>query len=412
MRVILAHNNLFIAGGAEVFYQEAGRVLSAHGNDVAYFSSKDGKNPQNEWERYFPRVAEYKKGSLVKRVFDFRNMVYSRTARDCMKRLIDDFRPDIVHAFAIHGRLTPSILDACREAGVPAVMSCNDYKHICPNYKMYHHGRICAECVGGRFYRAALNRCCKGSLVYSVASAIESYAQSSIDIYRKNISIFLFASEFMANKTGEFWGADVRWKLLRNPFNSPSFACHPGYDDYLLYFGRLIDEKGVDVLLKAMAHAPRARLKIVGNGPQEAELRELAKGLNLNNVEFVGPKWGDGLNALLFRARFVVVPSTWHENFPYVILQSFAAGKAVLGSDRGGIPELIEHGRSGFIYTALDHRSLAEYINILWDDKKKAVQMGIDAKEWADENFNDARFFADIMRIYREALDARTDIRR
>ena len=126
----------------------------------------------------------------------------------------------------------------------------------------------------------------------------------------------------------------------------------------------------------------------------------------------MGPKWGDGLNALLFRARFVVVPSTWHENFPYVILQSFAAGKAVLGSDRGGIPELIEHGRSGFIYTALDHRSLADYINILWDDKKKAVQMGIDAKEWADENFNDARFFADIMRIYREALDARTDIRR
>src|SRR3989304_9408111 len=94
MRVILAHNNLVVAGGAEVFYLETGRVLSAHGNDVAYFSSKDGKNPQNEWERYFPRVVEYKKGSLVKCVFDFRNMVYSRSARDCMKRLIDDFRPD------------------------------------------------------------------------------------------------------------------------------------------------------------------------------------------------------------------------------------------------------------------------------------------------------------------------------
>lgn len=322
-----------------------------------------------------------------------------------MSRLIHDFKPDIVHFFATHIRLTPSVLDACRKYRVPVVMSCNDAKHICPNYMLYHHGNICEECKGGRFYRAVVNKCSKNSLVFSVASSIEAYSHAAMNIYRKNINRFLFASEFMAHKTEEFWGKDTfKWNLLRNPFNSTTYNLQETCGDYLLYFGRLTDEKGVDVLIKAMKLAPHVHLRIVGDGPRLAALELLVKTQGIPNVTFLGPKWGAELNAILKDARFVVVPSVWHENFPYVILQSFAFGKAVIGTNRGGIPELIKHGEYGFIYPAQDADALANYISTLWNDPSRASDMGKAAKKWTDEEFNDNKFYNNLITIYQEVL--------
>ncbi|ANB35210.1 hypothetical protein M2324_002373 [Rhodovulum sulfidophilum] len=147
-------------------------------------------------------------------------MIYNTRARDAFARMIETLRPDIVHAFAIYVRLTPAILDAAREAGVPVVLSCNDYKHLCPNYKLFHHGRVCTECRGGRFHRALVNRCCHGSLAVSAASMIEAYIHDRLDLWRRNVSIFLFASRFMAAQTEAFWDPDrIDIDFLRNPFD-------------------------------------------------------------------------------------------------------------------------------------------------------------------------------------------------
>jgi len=403
MKVLLAHNYFYIRGGAEVFFREVGRVLEERGHQVAYFSGQDAQNLLSRYESYFPSAPDYQQGNLVRRIAAFGGMVYSRNSKKNMLRLLKDFRPDIVHVFAVHIRLSPSILDACREYGVPVVMSCNDSKHMCPNYRLFHHGRLCEECKGGRFYRASVNRCCKDSLVFSVASSLEAYVHGAMDIYRKNIRLFLFASEFMARKTEEFWGADTfSWRMLRNPFDSRSHTCKAQTGDFLIYFGRLTEEKGLNVLIEAMQHLRHARLKIIGDGPMRTELEARVKTLSLDNVEFLGPKWGEDLDDILCRARFVVVPSIGHENFPYVILQSFAAGKAVIGADRGGIPELVRDGEFGLVYPAQDPAALARCISTLWDDPGKSETMGKAAKAWADKEYTDESFYENIMGIYRE----------
>jgi glycosyltransferase involved in cell wall biosynthesis len=158
--------------------------------------------------------------------------------------------------------------------------------------------------------------------------------------------------------------------------------------------------------------APGVHLKIVGNGPDEPALRALAAELGLANVEFVGPVWGTNMDLLLSKARFVVVPSVWHENYPYVINQSFAFGKPVVGSDRGGIPELVEHGETGLVYDATDRVALAAAMRSLWEDPDHAVAMGRTAKERSDEAFNDNRFLQTLLGIYREVLDAGVGSRR
>ncbi len=404
MKIVLAHNYFNPIGGAEVFYHEVGRVLEKNGHEVAYFSPDD-ENIDSPWKKYFPRTVDYKNSGVIQGIVNIKDMIYSNEVKENFKKLLKDFKPDLVHVFAIYVRLTPSVLDACSELHIPVIMSCNDYKHICPNYKLFQHGHLCEECKGGKFYNAVLNKCSKNSFKYSVASAVEAYAHSYTDVYRKNIHTFLFASEFMATKTEEFWGKETfHWDILKNPFESKKYPLVKEYNDYILYFGRLIDEKGVDVLIRAMKLVPNAKLRIIGNGPDEEMLIGLAQNLQLENVEFLGPKWGDELDEILKLARFVVIPSIWHENFPYVILQSFAYGKAVVGTDRGGIPELVIDNKFGLVYPADNFEVLAEKISYLWNNPDLAVSMGVSAKEYMDKNFNDEKFYATILRIYEKIL--------
>lgn len=401
---MLVHKFFHVTGGAEVFFFETGRVLSEQGHDVAYFSTHSEKNNPSKFAQYFSEAPNYTAGSLLRKASGIGSMIYSRKAKKKFERLLDDFSPDIVHVFSIQTHITPSILDACREANVPVVMSCNDYKHICPNYKLFHHGRLCEECKGGRFYNAIKNRCCKNSLTFSVASSIESYVHAALDVYQKNVHTFLFASEFMAHKTEEFWRGSFRWRILRNPFDTKKNSLHGEQGNYFLYFGRIIDEKGVDVLVEAARLVPDVEVIVVGDGPDKQKLEGYVEKLSLSNVRFIGAKWGDALNDYLRNCRCVIVPSLWYENFPYVIFQAFSAGKPVIGSNRGGIPELIQDGQHGLVYQANDPGALAAGMRKLKDNSDVAEQMGVRARCYVEKEFNDVTFYKQIMRIYQEVL--------
>lgn len=403
MRVLLCHNNYIIQGGAEIFVHEVARVLEEHGHEVAYLAVAEAES-DSTWRDYFPEAVDYRQ-SKSSAILKFPRLIYSIASKRSAQRLVEDFRPDVVHCFAIYTKLTPSILDVFRECGIPIVCSFNDYKHICPNYKLYHHGHICEDCRHGTFLHAIRNRCSHGSLMYSTANAMEAYVHKWLDIYRRNVDLFLFASEFMARKTEEFWGKQsFEWDLLRNPFDATSFVAPADPGDYALYFGRLIDEKGVDVLLEAARVIESVPVVIVGDGPDREKLQQRAADLDIRNVSFLGAKWGNELDEILSSCRFVVVPSLWHENFPYVILQSFAMGKPVVGTDRGGIPELVAHEERGLIYPARCSDSLASALQELWDDDSRVRRMGLAAKAFADDEFNDKRFYGRLVEIYTRVM--------
>jgi glycosyltransferase involved in cell wall biosynthesis len=403
MRVLLCHNNYIIQGGAEIFVHEVARVLEEHGHEVAYLAVAEAES-DSTWRDYFPEAVDYRQ-SKSSAILKFPRLIYSIASKRSAQRLVEDFRPDVVHCFAIYTKLTPSILDVFRECGIPIVCSFNDYKHICPNYKLYHHGHICEDCRHGTFLHAIRNRCSHGSLMYSTANAMEAYVHKWLDIYRRNVDLFLFASEFMARKTEEFWGKQsFEWDLLRNPFDATSFVAPADPGDYVLYFGRLIDEKGVDVLLEAARVIESVPVVIVGDGPDREKLEQRAADLDIRNVSFLGAKWGNELDEILSSCRVVVVPSLWHENFPYVILQSFAMGKPVVGTDRGGIPELVAHEERGLIYPARCSDSLASALQGLWDDDSRVRRMGLAAKAFADDEFNDKRFYGRLVEIYTRVM--------
>ena len=349
MRVLLAHKFFETRGGGEIFFHETGRALEQSGHEVAYFATSTDPSKADGSRTFLLPPPDYENSNPIRRATQIGRVIYSRSVKEQFAEAIRTFKPDLVHVFSIHVHLTPSILTAAHEAAFPIVMSCNDYKHICPNYKLYHHNRICTDCKGGKFYMAAVNRCCKGSLSLGVASALEAYAHDLMGVY-DYVHTFLFSSQFMASETEEFWASrPFRWRRLRNPFDSTKFPLETGYDDHALFFGRLIEEKGVDVLLEAARLAPAVQVKIVGDGPEEGAAAGTIDRDRVDQRRVRRSALGSGARRRAREARFVVVPSVWHENYPYVINQSFAFGKPVIASNRGGMPELVDHGKTGLI---------------------------------------------------------------
>lgn len=412
MKVLLVHKFWKKLSGAEVYFHDIIRILKSEGHTVKVFTTnfnaEGGVDPveQND-EIVYGHPVDYRNGSLIKKISNIPELIYSVKNKEVFRKLVEDFKPDIVHSFATYITITPSILEVCREKNIPLVMSCNDYKHICTNYRLYHHGHVCMDCKKSKVY-SILNNCCKHSFTFSVASCMEAYVHSWKDIYRKNVSVFLFASKFMMNVTREFWGEKTHRSLvIGNPFQAPSYTAGYEHDNYLLFIGRLSDEKGVDILLRAMQLVPEARLKIVGDGAEKSNLEKLAAELSLSNIEFTGGRWGDEAKKMIQRSKFVVVPSRWHENFPFVIFESFSSGKAVIGTDRGGIPELIEEGKTGHVYPADDFQKLGELITLMWNNENETLQKGKNAKMHADKNFNDTVFYGKLMDAYTFAMQSK-----
>lgn len=403
MRIALAHKLFRVTGGADVFFRETERVVRENGNDtlmIATGTSEDVEGMSNVLRLDAPG---YDSASVLDKLRSLPSAIYDPSKRKQVRAALEDFSPDVVHIFAMNVHLSPAIVMAAVDLDIPIVGTFNDYKHICPNYKLFHHDRICFDCKGKRFYKAVQNNCCKGSLLLSMASMTEAYVHERMNIY-SHFDHFTFSSKFIAETTKDFWSdRSLSWSRLLNPFDSRSFNASNIYDEYGLYFGRLIDEKGVDRLVQAAAMIEGFPIKIVGDGPDLPRLRSLVAEKRLGNVEFLGPMWGDSLNNVLEKARFVVVPSIWHENFPYVINQAFALGRPVIGANRGGIPELVVHGERGLVFEPDDVPSLASAIRNLANNELEARRMGESAKHWSDETFRDEIAYADLKHAYEEA---------
>ena len=136
--------------------------------------------------------------------------------------------------------------------------------------------------------------------------------------------------------------------------------------DYVLYFGRYSEEKGIDVLLKACEKLPQVPFVFAGGGPLKEQVEKL------NNVQNKGFLNGEELRKTIAQARFAIVPSIWYENCPFTVIEAQKLGTPVIASNLGGIPELIDLGKTGDVFEAGNVEQLTEIISDLWTDKVKA----------------------------------------
>lgn len=410
MRILQINKFFWRAGGADTYMFDLSALLAAQGHEVIHFAMQDARNLASPQSEYFASPLDYKAlgplGALRKAPRILGGTIYSFDARNRLSALLRDARPDVAHLHLIDHHLSPSVLHALRDAGVPAVFTAHDYKLICPNYQLYvaSRGEICGRCVPGKYYRCVARRCMKDSYAASALAAAAMYIHNAMRIYEDNLAAIVYATEFVREKLIE--GGILPEKLAHVPMYIPldRFQSRKRADDggYIVYAGRLSPEKGLRTLLHAMTKLPHTRLAIVGDGPQRVELEALARTLDLKNIEFTGYLDGDAYVDKLAAARMMVLPSESYETCGLVIWEAHALGRPAIGARIGGIPESIADGENGLLFTPGDAGDLAAKLQRLLDAPEDAQTMGAQGRVRVETECH--AHYGRIMAVYERAM--------
>lgn len=336
MRILLVNKFLYPRGGGETYTMELGNALKAAGHDVQYFGMYDEQNTLlNDWGIYVSPV-DFHKPSPSNLSYPFR-IIYSQEAKEKMAALIENYHPDFIHLNNFNYQLTPSIIDAAREAGVPVIMTAHDSQLVCPNHLLYNPNTdtICMKCVDNDDPTWCMReRCIHKSLPKSILGTIEGEYYRQHDSYSW-ISSIICPSMFMKgiyDTQDRFRDKTVYLQnFVRKIPYTPSV-----HEEYVFYFGRVSPEKGLANILYAARELPGIPFVCAGSGPFEDELR------GIPNLQFAGFKKGEALYDLIRRSKLVILPSTCCENCPLSVIEAQMLGAAVIAPGYGGAAELID----------------------------------------------------------------------
>ena len=374
--IILQANKFFYEkGGSERYMLALSRALEARGHQVAHFAMAHPRNLPSPYSRHFVPRLDYDSATLSPTTLRaWSGFVRSRDAARRISGLLDEVSPDVAHLHNIYHQLTPSIIEVLSRRGIPVIMTLHDYKLVCPSYGMFARGAYCYRCRGARYYHAVAVGC-GGSRLRSGLLAFESYWQRWTHVYDR-VDCFIAPSEYLRSVMVESGMAPERIVHV-SQLNAPSPPAD-GDDTpapalparFLVYVGRLSAEKGVEVLLSALARTPGVALVVLGEGPEGDALRAAAAEKGLADVHFAGHAPPAVVERVMRRAVAMVLPSLSPENAPMVMLEAANVGTPVIVSERGGLPELAAR-TGGRVVPAGNVDALADAIRDAWEHEER-----------------------------------------
>ena len=340
MKIILANKFYYRRGGDCIYTMNLEKMLKEKGHEVAVYAMNYPENEKSEWSGYWP--TNMTKLDAFTRPFGARQVVKG------FSRLMDDFKPEVVHLNNIHTQLSPVIAKIAHEKGARVVWTLHDTKLVCPCYTCMRDGKWCNECFTDK--KAVIrHRCMPGGLPGAVIGYLEAQKWNK-EVLQEFVDLFLPPSKFMMDTCVEGGYKPEKFRVLCNFIDVTKVKGLKGEEvkrlkgDYYVYLGRVNEVKGVRTLCKAAAQLDK-KLIVIGGGELLPELQEAYK--DCKQIEFKGQMQWEEFMPILRGARFMVLPAEWSENNPLTVIESQSLGTPVLGARIGGIPELIDEEGKG-----------------------------------------------------------------
>lgn len=378
-RILIVNKFLYPNGGSETYIFELGKQLKKEGHKVQYFGMEDTRNIVGNDIQSYTSNMDFHTGKSGKLIYPFK-IIYSREARKAIRKVLDDFNPEVVHLNNFNFQITPSIIYEIRKYGkqigqrIKIIFTAHDYQLICPNHMMRcpKTEENCSRCIDGAYGNCFKESCIHNSKVKSLLGTIEATLYKKLKTY-KYIDCIICPSKFMQNQMEHNTALRDRTVYMQNFTTIPKQeqvreTQESVQDKYVLYFGRYSKEKGVETLLKVCKELSHVRFVFAGKGPLEDMVNEV------NSVENKGFLTSEELRPLIQGAAFSIYPSEWYENGPFSIMESIQYGTPVIGAAIGGIPELIDDGETGELFESGNIEQLREKISRLWGNEEIVKQ--------------------------------------
>lgn len=369
MKILFINKFLYPKGGAETYFLKLGEYFNLTGHSVEYFGMDSATRMVSNNVGAYTSEMDFHSGSMLSKLSYPFKIIYSRQSRKKLRKVLDDFKPDVCHINNFNYQLTPSIiLEIVKWRKISGnkckiIYTAHDPQLVCPNHmcRNPNTNQNCEKCFGGKFMNCTKGNCIHGSKLRSVLGTIEAFFWNKQGVY-KYIDRIICCSNFIKQKLDTNPLFIEKNTVLHNFVTEIKSGVNTVKKDYVLYFGRFSKEKGIETLINVAKELPQIRFVFAGTGPLEECLN------GISNVENVGFKKGDELDTLIREARFTLCPSECYENCPFSVLESQMNGTPVIGADIGGIPELIEVGITGELFESGNKEALKTAIETLWNN--------------------------------------------
>ncbi|MBE5758503.1 MAG: glycosyltransferase family 4 protein [Clostridiales bacterium] len=381
MKILMINKFLYPRGGAETYVFKLGEQLIKEGHEVQYFGMEHADNIVHNRINAYTKYMDFRNARLLERLRYPLRTIYSTEARKKIRLVLEDFQPEVCHLNNFNYQLTPSIILEIRKweraSGKKCriVMTAHDPQLVCPNHMCQNPNtkEICEKCLHGSVFNCIRGKCIHGSALRSIIGAAEALFWRMLGTYRE-IDHIICCSHFMKRLLDTNPVLAGKTTALHN-FVERAPMKKTQKQDYVLYFGRFSEEKGIRTLVSAAKNLPEVNFIFAGSGPLEGIWE------GTPNIRFAGFQTGEALEKLIREARFSLITSECYENCPFSVLESQMCGTPVLGADIGGIPELIIEEKTGEFFKSGDIDDLTQKIGSLWNDKEKTDRYAANCQE-------------------------------
>lgn len=380
LRILIAHNAYQQRGGEDAVVAAEAELLRAHGHEVTLLS------------RHNDQVADMSRTKLLAETF------WSHRSGNEFARLAGAGRVNLVHVHNTFPLLSPSIYWAAAKHGIPVVQTLHNFRLFCPQAMFLREGRVCEDCLGRVPWRSVVHRCYRNSAAQSGVLAGAVTWHHAIGTYRNKVTRYIALNEFCRQKFIQ--GGLPADRIVVKPNFVDVAPPLPSERDGYLFVGRLSPEKGIAVLADAIQAVPDARLTVAGTGPDAPKLSGIAQ------VSQLGPLSPSMVLTEMARARALVMPSIWYENFPRTLVEAFASGLPVIASRIGALIELVEDGVTGLLFNPGDSVDLAQKLRWAHQNPDAMAHMGTNALKKYRDNFTANTNYAQLIAIYESAMSA------
>ena len=390
MKVLVCHNHYQRPGGEDRVFADETALLEAHGHEVVRFT------------RHNDDVAGMGRLALARATFG------NRDAEAALDALIAAERPDVMHCHNTFPLISPSAYRAARRHGVAVVQTLHNFRLVCPKAELMRDGQVCEECLGRPFAWPAIRHACyRNSRQASGIVAAMMAEHRRRGTWREGVDRYVTPTAFVKRKFVE-GGLPAERIAVKPNFVAGTPRTGDGAGGYVVFVGRLSTEKGVRCLLEAWERlSDDIELRILGDGPMSGDVRAAAE--HDRRIAWLGHRTPDEVLETIGQARLLVMPSIWYETFGLCIAEAYAVGTPVVASRLGAMEELVDPGRTGFLFTAGDAGALARTVRDAHRMPDVATGMRRLARARYEEAYSAKTNLALLLRVYEEAIASRRE---
>jgi len=386
MKILAVHNRYLIRGGEDECFDSEVALLLEKGHEV------------------FPYIQSNEDIDKSLAIQSGLRAIWSRSDYKNIRCLVRKHKPQIVHVQNFFPRISPSVYYAAKAEKVPVIQNLNNYRLLCLNSYFSRNNSVCEKCLPQTFpISGVVHGCYRNNHLASSAVAAMITFHRTIRTWERMVDAYIALTDFSKNKYIQ--GGLPEEKIMIKPnFVYPDPGHEVKKQDFVLFVGRLSEEKGIQMLISTWRSMESSlALKIIGDGPLQSLVQSAAE--EIDTVEYLGRQSVENTCRVMGAARALVFPSNWFEGQPRVIIEAFAKGTPVIATNIGSMQNLIQHQKTGLHFTAGSQQDLKEKLRwmmvnpLKWEKIRKFARLEFETKYTAEISYNC------LMKIYQEVTD-------